>query len=757
MRVKVKVTGVVQGVGFRPFIYRTAIERRLCGYVRNRGDAGVEILLEGKTKAIQDFLQNLRRKKPPLARIYNIISSKLDGENEYAEFTIQKSSDYIELAGSVIPPDIATCDDCLRELRDSRNHRHGYFFITCTNCGPRFTVIKKLPYDRENTTMNEFPMCDFCQNEYKDPLNRRFHAQTVACPTCGPKVYLTTSNGELIEHKEPIQETGKLLSEGEIVAIKGYGGFHIAVSTSKDKPLTRLREIKHRSQKPFAIMARSLKEVETLAEVNQEEMRLLSSWARPIVLLAKSREYCLSDLVAPRLHNVGIMLPYSGLHYVLFDKVNDSSFVMTSGNPPNQPIVNDNDEALRLLSNTVDYFLFHNRQIAHRCDDSVIRVHKGNAVMLRRSRGYAPAPVILKKKARKCVVGLGGELNNTSCILNRDRAFISPHIGDVENIETRDFLKAETEHIIQLTNSKIDGITCDLHPRFTTTKLAHDLAEELGCELVQVQHHYAHLAGLSVEHDLDEIVGICCDGYGYGSDGQAWGGEIIFCSRETFGFERLAHLEKQLLLGGDLSTRYPLRIAAGILRDERNMPDWLLQHVEAFPHGEHEIQVILSQLHKRKGTITTTSCGRVLDAVSAVLDVCLERTYEGEPSMKLESIARDGRDILGLKPLIQGNTLNTTQLVKEIFENRERHHTADLAYSAHMYLAKGLATLAIEQANKKGVKTIGFSGGVAFNEILSATLRRIIEHSDMRFLVHENVPPGDGGLSFGQAAAIGFS
>jgi hydrogenase maturation protein HypF len=474
-------------------------------------------------------------------------------------------------------------------------------------------------------------------------------------------------------------------------------------------------------------------------------------------LLAKSRDYCLSELVAPRLHNVGIMLPYSGLHYMLFDKVDDSAFVMTSGNPPNQPIVNDNDEALRSLGNTVDYFLFHNRKIAHRCDDSVIRTHNGNTVMLRRSRGYAPAPVRLERKSRKCVVGLGGELNNTSCILNRDRAFISQHIGDVENIETRNFLEVETKHLIQLTNSKIDGIACDLHPRFTTTKLAHDLAEELGCELVQVQHHYAHLAALSIEHDLDEIVGICCDGYGYGSDGQAWGGEIIFCTREALGFKRLAHLEQQLLLGGDLSTKYPLRMVAGILRGERTMPDWLLQHKEAFPHGEQEIQVVLSQLQKGKGTIATTSCGRVLDAVSAVIGVCFERTYEGEPSMKLESIAREGEDVLRLKPLLKGNTLNTTQMVKEVYENRTRHHTADLAYSAHMYLAKGLAALAIEKANEKGVKTIGFSGGVAYNEIFSATLRRIIEHSNLHFLVHESVPPGDGGLSFGQAAALGFS
>jgi hydrogenase maturation protein HypF len=756
VRMKIKVTGIVQGVGFRPFIYRTAVKNGLKGYVRNRGDAGVEILLEGKGKSVKNFLGDLREKKPPLARIYEIMTSPLKGKNEYENFTILKSSEEAELLGSVIPPDIAICDECLRELRDPKNPRYEYFFITCTNCGPRYTIIEKLPYDRENTTMRDFPMCSFCEGEYTDPLNRRFHAQTVACTRRGPKAYLTTRKGELISSKDPVREAGRLLCEGFIVAVKGYGGFHVATATTKDEPLVRLRKVKHREQKPFAIMARSLEAAKSFIMVSPKEAELLASYTRPIVLLKKSKEYYLSSLISPRLHNVGVMLPYTGLHYMLFDEVDEPAFVMTSANPPNQPIIKGNEEALRRLGDTVDYFLFHNRQIAHRCDDSVVRMHGEHRSFIRRSRGYAPAPIILRGKAKRCAVGLGGELNNTACVLSRNKAFISQHIGDVENIETRNFLENVTKHLIRLTNSNVEAAACDLHPKFTTTKLAQELADENHWQLIQVQHHHAHIAALMVEHDVEETMGICCDGYGYGLDGEAWGGEILFCTRESADFERSAHLQKQPLVGGDLATRYPLRVAAGILCKKVDAHNWLLQNQQHFPHGEKETETILHQLKKGSKIIETTSCGRILDAVAAILGVCHERTYEGEPAMKLESAAIRGNDALKLEPIINGNVLNTTRLLLEIFENREKYPKADLAYSAHVYLAKGLAKLAIEKAIENGVRTIGFSGGVACNEILALIMRKVVEASGLKFLVHEVVPPGDGGLSFGQAVVAGF-
>jgi len=756
VQVKVKVTGIVQGVGFRPFIYRIAIKNGLKGYVRNKGDAGVEILVEGEEENIKKFLKDLREKKPPLAQLYQVIVKKTKGKKAYEKFTILKSSEKAELSGSVIPPDIAICNECLKELRELEDPRYDYFFITCTDCGPRFTIIEKLPYDRENTTMREFTMCSFCQKEYTDPLNRRFHAQTVACPKCGPKAYLTNREGETVNCKDPIREAGKLLSEGFIVAIKGYGGFHVAASTLKNEPLVRLRKVKHRRQKPFAIMARNLEVVKTFAHVNDKEAELLTSYTRPIVLLDKNDAYYLSDLIAPALHNVGVMLPYTGLHYMLFDEVDDQAFVMTSANPPNQPIIKDNDEALEQLGNTVDYFLFHNRQIAHRCDDSVVRLHDESLVFLRRSRGYAPSPILLEEKAKRCVVGLGGELNNTVCVLVGDKAFISQHIGDVENVETRNFLAEAIKHLIHLTNSKVEVVACDLHPKFTTTKLAHELSKENGWKMVQVQHHYAHVAALMIEHNVECMVGVCCDGYGYGVDGEAWGGEIIIADRENSEFQRAAHLEKQPLIGGDLATRYPLRIAAGILSKKVNVEGWLLQNKEHFPYGEKEIHIILNQLKRNDNIIQTTSCGRVLDAAAAVLGVCYERSYEGEPAMKLESTATKGKDVLKLQPIIQGNTLNTSQMLLEIFKNKTKFSKADLAYSAHAYLAKGLAMLAIEKAEEKGIENIGFSGGVACNKIIVSIMRNIIEKTGYNFLTHQSIPPGDGGVSFGQAVVAGF-
>ena len=756
MRVKINVTGIVQGVGFRPFIYRIAVKNGLTGYVRNKGDAGVEILVEGNEQSIHSFLRDLKEKKPPLAQIHGIITTTLAGKNQHTKFAIYKSSEEKELSGSVIPPDIAICDECLKELRDPKDPRYEYFFITCTNCGPRFTTIERLPYDRENTTMREFPMCSFCQKEYTDPLNRRFHAQTVACPECGPKAYLTTRTGEQIQHADAVREAGRLLSEGSILAIKGYGGFHVAASVTRDEPLQALRRAKHRRAKPFAIMARSLEAAKSFAEVTSKEEVLLTSYARPIVLLNKSDAYGLSPLVAPDLHNVGVMLPYTAMHYMLFDRVDDAAFVMTSANPPNQPIVKDNTEALKTLGDIADYFLFHNRKIAYRCDDSVLRVHGTRPSFIRRSRGYAPAPIMLKEKAKRCVVGLGGELNNTSCVLLENKAFISQHIGDVENVETRAFLQEATNHLIRLTNSRVDTVACDLHPKFTTTALAQELAAENGWQFVQVQHHHAHVAALMMEHAVDEAVGVVCDGYGYGTDGSAWGGEILFCTRESAEFKRLAHLEKQPLLGGDVATRYPLRIAAGILSKKVNVDGWLLKHSGHLPYGETEAKLILNQLQKGVGAIETTSCGRVLDAVAAILGVCYERTYEGEPAMKLESAAINGKDALNMKPLIRGNVLDTTQMFHEIFENIGKVSTADLAYSAHAYLAEGLASLAVEKAVEAGVKAVGFSGGAACNQILAGVMRRTVEAAGLKFLVHEAVPAGDGGVSFGQAVVGGF-
>ena len=753
MRAEIKVSGIVQGVGFRPFIYRTAVKNGLVGYVRNRGDAVVEIVTEGNKDSIVQFLEDLKAEKPPLAQIYNITTEYKKDQEGFNEFRIIQSSGEAELSGSVIPPDVSICDECLRELRDPENRRFNYFFITCTDCGPRYTIINRLPYDRPNTTMKDFEMCDACANEYGDPSNRRFHAQTVACPNCGPKAYLTSNRGEPIESEDPIREAGKLLEEGSIVAIKGNGGFHVAAATTKTEPVARLRKDKHRKQKPFAIMSPNIETVRSFAEVNPWEAELLTSYRKPIILLKKRGDYSLSELVSPELHSVGVMLPYTGLHAMLFDGVKEPAFVMTSANPPSEPIVTDNNEAITKLGSTVDYFLFHNRPIAQRCDDSVVRFHDGDPCLIRRSRGYAPEPIQMKQVFDRCVLAVGGELNVTSCILTENRAFISQHIGDVENLENLRFLKESIEHLTKLTNCKVEAVACDLHPKFTTTKLAQDLGSRLGCPVVQVQHHHAHAAALMAEWNAEEIVAVTCDGFGYGSDGAAWGGEVLYCNRE--GFRRVAHLESQPMVGGDLATYYPLRMAAGILHRKLDAAEWLLTKSSHLPHGRKEAELIVKQLEKGSAP-ETTSCGRVLDAVSAMLGICYERSYEGEPAMKLESTALKGRDVLNLAPKFKGKVLDTTFLVHEIFSNKDKVSAADLACSTQSYLAKGLAQLAIEEAERLQVKHVGFSGGVAYNEHITATMRRTVEKAGFKFLVHNKIPAGDGGTSFGQAIVAGF-
>jgi hydrogenase maturation protein HypF len=753
LRAEIKVSGIVQGVGFRPFVYRTAVKNGLAGYVRNMGDAIVEIVVEGTRADIDQFIKDLTKENPPLAQIYDITTDSKKEEEGFNEFKIIESSGEAKLSGSMISPDVSICSECLRELRDPTDRRFNYFFITCTDCGPRYTIIKGLPYDRPNTTMQEFPMCSACTKEYEDSKNRRFHAQTVACTNCGPKVYLTTSRGESIDCENPIRETGKLLEEGNIVAIKGNGGFHVATATTKTEPIARLRKDKHRKQKPFAIMTLNLETIKSFAEVNRWEAELLTSYRKPIILLKKRDDYYLSDLISPELHSIGTMLPYTGLHAMLFDNVKEPAFIMTSANPPSEPIVTDNKEAITKLGSTVDYFLFHNRQIAQRCDDSVVRFHGKDPCLIRRSRGYAPEPILLKHISDRCILAVGGELNVTSCILAENRAFISQHIGDVENLENLRFLKDSIAHLTKLINCSVEAVACDLHPRFTTTKLAQKLASRFGCPVVKVQHHHAHSAALMAEWNTEEVVAITCDGFGYGSDGSAWGGEVLYTDRE--GYKRMAHLEAQPMVGGDLATYYPLRMATGILHKQMDVTEWLLSLSNKFPHGKKEAEVIVKQLEKGS-TQDTTSCGRVLDAVSAMLGICYSRTYEGEPAMKLESTAMKGKDVLNLAPKVKGNILDTTFLVSEIFSNKDKVSAADLARSSQAYIARGLAQMAVEEAMRLQVKYIGFSGGVAYNEHIASSIRKNVEKEGFKFLVHNKIPTGDGGTSFGQAIVAGF-
>jgi hydrogenase maturation protein HypF len=761
LRAEILVTGIVQGVGFRPFIYRLAIESELVGYVRNLGDAGVEIVVEGEANSVKDFVKQIKEKKPPLAQIYDMKTNLRDAERKtFAGFFISESLNERERSGSVVPPDVAICDDCARELRDPRDRRHDYFFTTCTNCGPRYTTIIGLPYDRPNTTMHDFGMCDECRAEYLNPADRRFHAQTIACSKCGPKAYLLEKDGRRVDCDDPIRKAGKLIESGYIVAIKGNGGFHVVTSTLKSEPIARLRAVKHRSQKPFAIMARSLETMREFAKVSDEEEKLLTSPMRPIVLLNKSEGYSLSDLVAPGLHNVGVMLPYTGLHLMLFDCVREPAFVMTSANPSGEPILIDEGKAVEQLGgNPVDFFLVHNRRVAQRCDDSVVRVSQtGNQSIIRRSRGYAPQPIRLRRQGKSCTLALGGEYNVTSCLLLGDKAFITQHIGDIEKYETYLFLREATEHVVDLTNGKVELVACDLHPRFASTQLAREFGEKLGIDVIQVQHHSAHVRALMAEHEVPEMIGISCDGVGYGSDGNLWGGELLYCGDYGLSFERLGHLQNQPMPGGDLAAVYPLRMVAGLFHDYLDVADRLLRSRSSyFPHGRTEVDVVMKQLKSNRNPLTS-SCGRVLDSVSSLLGVCYERTYEGEPAMKLESVALGGEDKLALKPeIMSGNVIQTSNLVLAVMDRIEKETVQDLAFSAQSYIARSLAEVVVREADHLGVKSIGFTGGVAYNSHISSLIRKIVSSHDLKFYEHRSVPPGDGGLSFGQAISAGYT
>lgn len=742
------VTGIVQGVGFRPFIYRIAKRQELRGFVRNRADAVVEISLEGEKPRIDAFLQSLSQEKPPLARLDSVQVDYSETEVGLVDFTIEKSSQERTKSGSVIPPDIAICDDCLKELRSPGDRRHRYFFITCTNCGPRYTTIVGVPYDRPNTTMHQFPMCPDCRAEYRNPVDRRFHAQTIACPICGPKVMLLDSSGVKIDIDEPIREAGRLLSEGKALALKGNGGFHLAASTLQDTPVERLRRSKERRNKPFAIMARSLESTLTFTEIRSCERELLESYIRPIVLLHKKEPFPLSSLISPGLDSVGVMLPYTGMHYLIFDSTSDPALIMTSANAPNEPIITDNKKAIQRLGSVVDYFLVHDREIAQRADDSVIRCIGETPTPIRRSRGYAPAPIILSKSTKTRTLALGAELNVTACMILDNKAYLTQHIGDTETIETAKFLENAVSHLQRLIGFEPDALACDLHPKFTTTKIAERMSKELGVSLRRIQHHHAHAGSLMAEHSVNEIVGIICDGFGLGYKNEAWGGEVFVCHGAEV--RRAAHLEEQPMVGGDLATRYPVRMVAGILRDEPTIQDWLKANASHLLHGEAEIPIIMRQL-ERKDFIWTSSCGRVLDSVAAILGISYERTYEGEPAMKLEAYSRDGTDRLSIKPEIDGEVIKTTNMVRAIYDQRTKIAVPDLAFSAHAYMARALANAAIAIAEEEGIKTVGFSGGVALNEIISLMIAKIVSEAGLRYVSNVAVPPGDGGVSFGQA------
>ena len=736
---KILTQGTVQGVGFRPYIYRLAAELKLKGYVRNLGNV-VEIHIEGENTDL--FQKRVVSELPPIARIDSITSQDTDFKN-YSDFKIIESDNSYS-GVSVIPADIAICDKCLAEIRDLKNRRYKYPFNACTDCGARFTVIDDVPYDRIRTSMDEFPLCDECLEEYQNPLDRRYHGEAICCSDCGPQMAIYHRK-EKIDTDNPIKFGAEILENGGILAIKGIGGTHLVVDAYNDSAIKELRERLNRPNQAFAVMSKDLESVKNYALLSDNEIKTITSNKRPIVILKKNKNYRFPESLTPGLHNIGVMLPYSPMHYLLFDESEIDTYVMTSANTPGEPMMIENRE---IITGVNDYSLIHNRKILNRCDDSVVRFRNDELSFIRRSRGYTPEAYTINYDVNDLnVLALGPELDVTFSVSKKDKIYPSQHIGNTNKPKTLNFLKKAIENMERITKiTEYDLIACDMHPNFFTTRLAHEIALKHDADVLKVQHHHAHAASLLNDHGIEEAIVIACDGVGYGSDATSWGGEILYTNINEF--ERLGHLQPQLMPGGDMATKYPIRMLLSILNDDEMINNYL----KYFKYGEVEIKNIRKQIDLQINVGVTTSTGRVLDAIAAALEVSHIRTYEGECSMKLESCAYYSTKELEIPVIIENNQLNTTEILKEVvrlYQNGEKK--ADIASAGQNAVAKGLAEIAIRNAEAKNIENIGATGGVFYNEAISESVKKEVEDNNFKFIQHINTCPGDGSVSLGQA------
>ncbi len=638
---RIEVNGIVQGVGFRPFVFNLALQYELKGEVANTA-AGVSIHIVGPPERIQAFETDLAEKCPPLAHIVEI-SGRSERVKPYVDFRIAKSRGQAQVS-TLISPDVAICDDCLRELFDPRNRRYLYPFINCTNCGPRYTIIDDIPYDRPKTSMRHFKMCDACQSEYDDPRNRRFHAQPNACEECGPSVSLFTNRREPIDTDSPVKKAADLVRQGQIVALKGLGGFHLVADAENGEAVSRLRKRKLREEKPFAVMSIDLECIQKYANVEPQEEKLLTSIQRPIVLLKKRIPNTIAEEVAPRNKYLGVMLPYTPLHY-LFLKYGFTALVMTSANLSEEPIAIDNDDAFERLADIADAFLIHNRDIYLRSDDSIVRHTAGHTRYIRRSRGFVPIPVFLNHPIPS-ILACGAELKNTVCITKGDKAFISQHIGDLENLATLDFFELTVAHLQRILEISPEMIACDMHPDYLSTQYAR---EQQRLPTVEVQHHHAHIVSCMAEHQLDgEVIGLSFDGTGYGADGAIWGGEVLVA--EARHFERAAHLAYVPMPGGTAAIKEPWRMAISYLYDAYgdNFRDLALPVLAQTDPQKRKI--ILEMMIKGVNSPPTSSLGRLFDGVAAITAIRRQVNFEGQAAMELEMLTvGDGRSIYDIE------------------------------------------------------------------------------------------------------------
>lgn len=743
-RIQIKFFGTVQGVGFRPFIYRTATRLGLTGFVKNLSDS-VLVEIEGEKPAVEGFLDRLKPNLPPLAAIEKIEKKDLPPKND-KKFEIRPSEKSSKTLIH-ISPDIAVCKDCLNELYDPGDRRYLYPFINCTNCGPRFTIIKDIPYDRRNTSMAVFEMCDDCRKEYEDPLDRRFHAEPIACAQCGPRLTLLNRKGEKIRTGNPIEQCAELLTRGKIVAIKGLGGFHLAADATSAAAVARLRKRKHREEKALALMVKDIGLIETIARVDETERKLLLSPQCPIVLLRKKKNQIIADNVAPGLANYGIMLPYTPLHHLLLERI--PYLVMTSGNQTDEPICIKNTEALTRLRDIADCFLVHDREILLRCDDSILmRVGKGKMI-LRRARGFVPSPITLTRKFKSPVLALGAHMKNTICLVRGHLAFLSPHIGDLQTPKARDFLLENVALLQKLAEASPEIIVCDLHPSYATTRMAEKMAEEKNAILIKVQHHHAHIVSCMVENRVEgSVIGFSFDGTGYGLDGKIWGGEVLVSTLRSF--ERAYHLQNFLLPGGEKAIKEIWRIGVSLVKD--SFPENWKDIVKALNLAEPtSLKVLDAILSKKILCIETSSMGRLFDGVSAILGCRKNVSYEGQGAMELESISRENRDI-DLRFQLKENLFDHTALIRKIVNLRLNGESVPkIAYAFHRAVVDLIVDISEKVRAERKLNRVVLTGGCFQNRILLTRARHRLRSRGFNVLIHEHVPCNDGGISLGQA------
>jgi len=757
---RILVTGIVQGVGFRPFVYRLAHSLALTGWVANTV-SGIRIEIEGENGDLDRFARALRREAPPMADITSLRRLRIEPAG-YRQFEIRHSE---SRAGRtvLISPDVALCADCLSEMRDPVNRRYRYPFINCTNCGPRYTIILDVPYDRAATTMASFRMCPDCLEEFENPLDRRFHAQPNACPVCGPRAKLVDRTGAKFDagYGDPVQDAGKLLSQGAILAVKGLGGFHLAVDALSEEATARLRARKMRQDKPFAIMFPDLENAKAYCLITGKAERLLTGPVRPIALLPQRKKGLkLSSQVAPGLDTCGVMLPYTPLHHLLMEAVGGKPLVMTSGNNSDEPIEIDNDQALEELSRIADYFLLHDRPIFMRADDSVVRPAGNSVFPVRRSRGYAPRPVRLRYSLPP-VLAVGGHLKNTICLVRGRDAFLSQHVGDLDRMDTYRFFILTVEQMKKLFEVVPDRVAYDLHPDYLSTRWA---LRESGLPAIGVQHHHAHVAACMAEHQLSgKVLGLAMDGTGYGPDGTLWGGEFLVAD-ET-GYRRAGHLPYAPLPGGEAAIRETWRMARSVFGQALGAEKLDSLHLKLWDQvGRKKVEIIDRMIGAGLNCPLSSGCGRLFDAVAALLGLRTEALYEGQAAVELESLASRAK-VKNVPVYNFGFKKENGVLVPDLGSMLEMIaldvaagvEPNLIARAFHDCLAGIMFALACRICAVENLERVVLSGGVFNNKLIVEKLSALLRRQGLKVYTHRQVPPGDGGISLGQAVIAGKS